>query len=78
MGFGSEYRAEFRATGVEESIRQTVRKRSEANISVVFSSASGRTRTCNPWFRRPVLYPIELRTRVWGNVDHLLKRHLPK
>ena len=26
-------------------------------------STPGRTRTCNPWFRRPVLYPIELRTR---------------
>ncbi len=21
-------------------------------------SAPGRTRTCNPWFRRPVLYPL--------------------
>ena len=30
----------------------------------VFQSALGRIRTCNPWFRRPVLYPIELRTQT--------------
>ncbi len=27
-------------------------------------STPGRTRTSNPWFRRPVLYPIELRAHV--------------
>ncbi len=33
----------------------------------VLASAPGKTRTSNPWFRRPVLYPIELRTQT--NVD---------
>ena len=34
--------------------------------SVSIGSTPGRTRTCNPWFRRPVLYPIELRTHDVG------------
>ncbi len=35
-----------------------------SRISDVNRSTPGRTRTSNPWFRRPVLYPIELRTQI--------------
>lgn len=38
---------------------------------LLYASTLGRTRTCNPWFRRPVLYPlsyerlcVEIRLRV--------------
>lgn len=31
-------------------------------------STPGRTRTSNPWFRRPVLYPIELRVPRWDSL----------
>ena len=34
-----------------------------------FPSTPGRTRTCNPRFRRPMLYPIELRARLWSRVQ---------
>src|SRR5262249_2767361 len=30
----------------------------------ICSSTPGRTRTCNLWFRRPLLYPVELRAPV--------------
>src|SRR5262249_38407053 len=33
------------------------------------TSTPGRARTCNHWFRRPVLYPVELRAQVIVNPE---------
>ena len=53
---------------VEENGPTQIVKQSEVSSdcrdpTAADSSTPGRTRTSNPWFRRPVLYPIELRTR---------------
>ena len=35
-------------------------KNVETLFIIIFAGRPGRTRTCNPWFWRPVLWPIEL------------------
>ena len=50
-----------------------------SRIEGYLSTTLGRTRTCNPRFRRPMLYPIELRVRerailpIWAVAENVSK-----
>ena len=35
-----------------------------ANFVAIKNGAPDRNRTCNPWIRSPILYPIELRAHT--------------
>ncbi len=64
----SVYNASYRSTSLEEL--------EEHELLVIARSTPGRTRTYNPWFRRPVLYPIELRTRSGFVCQHKMSSDL--
>jgi hypothetical protein len=49
-------------------VRQEIFSRVKSSNSLG-KSAPGRTRTCDPRLRRPVLYPTELRARAMDDAD---------
>ena len=55
--------------GIAAAIERSIATASEGSITATTCSgakggAPGRTRTCDPRLRRPVLYPTELRARA--------------
>ncbi len=48
-----------------------------AHTTIENGSIPGRTRTCNLWLRRPTLYPIELRGRVYRGLPDCRRRTNP-
>ncbi len=48
---------------VDRELDNNLLRKFETMVSRSWLNAPGRSRTCNPRFRRPMLYPIELRMR---------------
>jgi len=53
--------------GGKQMGKSRVSQSASIDVKLALESAPDRIRTCDLWFRRPALYPTELRARVRGS-----------